>query len=87
MTDSEIGDNLELGGKMLMVLARCGVIALTLFFGIWVVTEIMHREKTSKITMNWGNSEYVSNFKFGWKIGLAFILGIPSLTILWTLVI
>ena len=72
---------------MLLLLARCGVSVLTLFLAIWIVTELIHREKTSKITMSWGNGEYVSNFKFGWKIGLAFILGIPSLTILWTLVI
>jgi len=72
---------------MLITLARIGMTALTLFFSIWIICEIRHREEISKITVNWGGGEYVSDFKFGWKIGLAVILGIPSLTILWALVI
>ena len=71
---------------MLLTLARCGVIVLTLFFVLWVVFEIKHREGISRVIFRGsGGDDDVTNFRFGGKLALAFFLGLPALAILWSL--
>ena len=71
---------------MLLLLARCGVTALTVFFAIWVIAELKHREEISKVVGLEAGVGQVSNFSFGWRLPLVFLSGLPVLTILWTLV-
>jgi len=73
---------------MLITLARVGLSLGTLFYVIWLVSEIRHREEISKIIMRGsGGDDNVTDFKFGWKLALGFFVGLPALLILWNFAI
>lgn len=72
----------------MIILARIGLSLGTLFYAIWVVSEIRHREEMSKVVMQGsGGDDDVTEFRFGWKLALGFFLGLPVLVILWNLAI
>ena len=72
----------------MLILARIGLSLGTLFYAIWIVSELKHREEISKVVMQGsGGDDNVTDFRFGWKLALGFFLGLPVLAILWGLVI
>ena len=73
---------------MLIELARMGLILGTMFYVLWLISELMHRREIAKVILRGsGGDGDITDFKFGWKLSLGFLLGVPALGILWGLVI
>ena len=75
---------------MLITLARIGMTALTLFFGIWLVAEWISRANSAKVVGYESGVGPIRDNGFrsmGWKLTLGIVLGIPTIAILWGLVI
>jgi hypothetical protein len=87
LTNYEINDSFDLRGSEMM-LVEMGVVLLTIFYVIWLVLELRHREEVTRVLQRGsGGDSDITDFRFGWKLSLAFFLGIPVLVILWTLII
>jgi len=60
----------------------------TTIYAVWLILELRHREAIAHVLQpGHGGDEDITDFSFGWKLALGFLLGLPALVILWSFVI